>query len=136
MEDNLYKKLPIELRQSEVMINSLDSDLIYLEQPSLLDAENFAIKIDGQHYDNKKDAGMALIDTSLRYKPSGDCVDIGEYNGFTLSLYKNFINETIVKLSREGRYNCEMSADPVGMITRLNNVVLSLPDRLQKEKRA
>ena len=90
----------------------------------------------GKTYTERKDAGAALIKSCSDAKRLQETVPVGQYNGFDLSVSYN-VYASVFELSVHGKgtYTVEMGADPVGNITRLNNMITSFGPRLEDAER-
>ena len=86
------------------------------------------MEILGAAYTDKTGAGTALLD-ALQDVAAEEPVNIGNYRGFGLSArFTGFVH----KLSLKGAvsYNVELGTDARGNLTRLDNALNKLPERL------
>ena len=86
--------------------------------------------IKGQVYTERKAAGTAIINTCLLVGEPDKPIDLGEYRGFPMQL-KVEGEKFKVLLKQNLTYSAELSDDPVGNVTRINNALESIPDRLK-----
>lgn len=128
LEDNVLKHFPEQIQQAQGFIAGLTTDIQTLNQHSH-PAEGFAgMEILGAAYADKAEAGTALLD-ALQDVAAEEPVNIGHYRGFGLSArFTGFVH----KLSLKGAvsYNVELGTDARGNLTRLDNALNKLPERL------
>ena len=81
-------------------------------------------------YDDKKEGGAALI-AAARESKTPERTMIGDYKGFKLySRFDAFFNLYYIHMQGRCEHTIEMSSDPAGMITRLNNCMAGFEKRL------
>lgn len=81
-------------------------------------------------YDDKKEGGAALIAAAKESK-TPERTMIGDYKGFKLySRFDAFFNLYYIHMQGRCEHTIEMSSDPAGMITRLNNCMAGFEKRL------
>ena len=79
---------------------------------------------------DKKEGGAALIAAAKESK-TPERTMIGEYKGFKLySRFDAFFNLYYIHMQGRCEHTIEMSSDPAGMITRLNNCMAGFEKRL------
>uniref|UniRef100_UPI00373AF1F0 helicase-related protein n=1 Tax=Fusobacterium necrophorum TaxID=859 RepID=UPI00373AF1F0 len=97
-----------------------------------------ALTLDGRKYTDKKLAGEFLIDRIRTIKKSelGDTskdILIGQYRNFDLyAFYDSFGGQYKFKLQGQESHYGEFGTDEVGNITRMDNVLDKLPERLEQ----
>ncbi|GHV36494.1 hypothetical protein FACS1894187_11180 [Synergistales bacterium] len=133
LQDKLRKEYPNQIRFTESCIEGLEKD----EAKSTLTrkSETFpGIDIVGRKYTEKEDAGKALTEFAKTVKTFTSDY-IGNYRGFEM-----FVKYNDVKQSPEITLKCEMShsttlgESPLGNITRLNNALDGISDRISEQK--
>lgn len=128
MEDRLLKQFPREVKTTEERIEGYKSDIAVFENHK---GEEFAgMTLCGIHYAEKKDAGVALIET-CKAQISPEAKEVGAYRGFTLALsYDTF--SKVFKLTMKGTlsHTIELGSDIHGNIQRVENAFEQLPTRL------
>ena len=98
--------------------------------------EEFAITVNGMTYTDKKDGGAALI-AAVKDAKSIDREKVGRYCGFDLyGRFDVFENGFRVFLQGKMEHILEISSDPHGMITRLNNCMASFDRTLTEAEEA
>ena len=132
LEDALLKTYPIEIAECTSLITGLKAD-IATAQEKMPDAEHFQITISGRVYTDKKEAGAAIIASCSSLKAVDTGGTIGEYAGFTLKAqFDSFAQQFRLFVKGETTHSMEVGNDPAGNITRINNVIASLPKALEK----
>lgn len=107
-----------------------------LEQPS-----KFAVTIDGQAYDKRKEAGAAVLELAREMEKSGESEreNIGSYGGFRLSIDQYRLGEYALQLEGAGTYTVRFDsdkADAQGLAIRMANAVSDLGDAIGKMEKA
>lgn len=81
-------------------------------------------------YADKKEAGQALI-VACKVMKSPEPVVLGAYRGFGMELsYNTFSKEFVVELKGKRSYPVALGTDIYGNITRIDNEIEKIPDRL------
>lgn len=129
LEDELYKRLPLQLKKCREEIEQLKEDVKIIEENSISE-DDFSIVLNGRSFDKKKEAGEEIINTALK----GSSGVIGSYMGFDIKVKKDFNEVTGVSFSLivcgSGSYTTELGTDPLGTVMRLNNLIRKLPEKL------
>ena len=130
MEDNLTRYYPREISDTEAAIAAVQADMEALAQhphPS----EGFAgMTVNGTAYDTRAKAGTALLDACAGITEN-IYTEIGSYRGFVL--YAAFTGfQHVVALKNAETYRVELGPDPRGNITRMDNALDGMPERLDR----
>jgi len=93
--------------------------------------------LDGKKYTDKKIAGEFLISKIKSIRKTDDFrseeVKIGEYRNFELfAYYDSFSNQYKFNLKGEENHYGEFGTDEIGNITRMDNVLDKMPERLEQ----
>lgn len=129
LEDAINKEYPVRIAKLEEKIEGLRQDIITRGSGEIL-SDDFEIRINGVSYDDKKEGGAALIAAAKESK-TPERTMIGEYKGFKLySRFDAFFNLYYIHMQGRCEHTIEMSSDPAGMITRLNNCMAGFEKRL------
>ena len=129
LEDAINKEYPVRIAKLEEKIEGLRQDIITRGSGEIL-SDDFEIRINGVSYDDKKEGGAALI-AAARESKTPERTMIGEYKGFKLySRFDAFFNLYYIHMQGRCEHTIEMSSDPAGMITRLNNCMAGFEKRL------
>ena len=96
-----------------------------------------SLTLNGRKYTDKKQAGEFLINRIKGIKKSEDFrfeeVKIGEYRNFDLFVYyDSFSNQYKFNLKGEENHYGEFGTDEIGNITRMDNVLDRMPERLEQ----
>lgn len=129
LEDAINKEYPVRIAKLEEKIEGLRQDIITRGSGEIL-SDGFEIRINGVTYDDKKEGGAAII-AAARESKTPERTMIGDYNGFKLySRFDAFFNLYYIHMQGRCEHTIEMSSDPAGMITRLNNCMAGFEKRL------
>jgi N12 class adenine-specific DNA methylase/adenine-specific DNA methylase len=136
MEDNLHKYFPSQIRQTEERICGYGQDIARLNEYALEDGQKFSpMTIGGIQYDEKELAGMALLE-ACKAKTLPEPAAIGEYRGFTLVLsFDTFSKAFQLTLKNVLSHSVTLGNDVYGNISRIDNALSGLPERLEQCKR-
>jgi hypothetical protein len=87
--------------------------------------------VGGVEYTEKEPAAKALLEACKDVKGRNVDVPVGEYMGFKMSLqYENFGQQISLYLRGAMTYKLELGVDALGNISRINNALEKLPERL------
>ncbi|MGR5590158.1 helicase-related protein [Peptoniphilus grossensis] len=142
LEDKVVKFYPKEIERLKERIENLKEDIKnvepYIEVDKNLKEDNkfTSLIIDGKKYIDKKIAGEFLLNkikgVKIYREMDKDGEKIGEYRNFGLSIkYDSFFNKYNFILKGKGEYRGEFGTDEIGNITRMDNVLDKLPERLE-----
>ena len=96
-----------------------------------LPKDDFKITIKGDTLTDKDNAGAAILEACKEVKNS-DPVEIGSYKGFTMYLsYTAFGNEHTLTLKGAMSHTAKLGLDARGNLTRIDNALNNMPQRLQ-----
>lgn len=130
LEDNILRYFPEQIEQAKEIVSGLEADMQTLAaHPHPKDG--FAgMEIRGDYLTDKENAGAALLDT-LKEVKGLEPLPVGSYRGLQMSLMvENFGRDYILTLKGQLSYRAELGHDPRGNLTRIENVLNSLPERL------
>ena len=89
------------------------------------------MEVRGDHLTDKENAGAALLDACKEVK-SKDPVQIGSYRGFAMFVNFNaFETQYELTLRGEMSHRTALGADPRGNLTRIENALAQMPQRLE-----
>lgn len=131
MEDKVMTYFPQQIKQQEKWIAEYKEDLEQVKEYTPKDRETFPpMQIQGTVYADKKEAGQALI-AACKAMKSPEPVVLGAYRGFGMELsYNTFSKEFVVELKGKRSYPVALGTDIYGNITRIDNEIEKIPDRL------
>ena len=129
LEDSLLKHFPEQIREARGFIAGLKADIQTLDQHPR-PAEGFAgIEIQGTSYTDRTEAGTALLD-AMQGVAETEPVAVGSYRGFALNIrYTGCYHE--LSLKGAVAYRVELGMDVRGNLIRMDNVLGSLPEKLE-----
>lgn len=122
-----------ELTLTEVgYIHGFEADIKTVEAHPQI-ADGFCgMEIMGKAYTEKADAGEILI-AACKDTKSADQVPLGSYRGFQMELsFDSFRNEFDVTLKGAVSHRVALGTDARGNITRLDNALAGIPERLER----
>lgn len=137
LEDNLLKHFPESIEKNKGYIKGFEQDIVTLTehtqkvpQGELL-KDDFKITIKGDTLTDKDNAGAAILEACKEIKNSNP-VEIGSYKGFTMYLsYAAFGNEHTLTLKGAMSHTAKLGLDARGNLTRIDNALNNMPQRLQ-----
>jgi len=133
LEDAVLKKYPKDIAMYTERIEGCKKDVALLSQNTSTDKDYFfPMTVGGKVYADKGEAGEALIAFCKAQKNIKDNeYECGEYRGFKMYVgYNHFLHTFSLKLRGELSYMTALGSDKFGNITRINNVLSSLPEEL------
>lgn len=133
LEDQIASTFPKKISNAKYNIEKIKSDIELVNRHI---NDDFALKLKGITYDDKKEAGQQLLfacDKSI----GSDKVRIGEYKDFSLDLRFDayHTNKYVLTLNGSAHYDVELGEDVFGNLTRIDNALKTLPDRLKSAKK-
>ena len=132
MQDKSLKFYPRKIAETKLYIEALSADLPILQEHSVKD-DTFSITIQGKQYTERKEAGQAIINICTTIDDPEKTVELGEYRGFPMTLHFDR-SKFKVTMKQNLTYTAELSDDPVGSITRINNALEKIPDNLKGQQ--
>lgn len=135
LEDRLTKHYPMEIKRLEEQIQGFETDIARLITPDGKDKDGkkrfSPMVLQGKTYSEKEDAGKALLEACKSYPKLEKSVEIGSYRGLTLELsFHSFEKEYLLAAKGALHHSCTLGTDVFGNITRLDNVLEAMPQRL------
>ena len=126
--------LPQEIETNKGYIQGFEADLETLAAHPH-PADGFAgMEIRGDVLTDKENAGAALLDACKEVKTS-DPVQIGSYRGFTMSVeFQAWKQEYTLLLKGQMTHRATLGTDPRGNLTRIDNALAQMPQRLEAVK--
>ena len=134
LEDQLLKYFPQEIETNKGYIQGFEADLETLAAHPH-PADGFAgMEIRGDVLTDKENAGAALLDACKEVKTS-DPVQIGSYRGFIMSVeFEAWKQEYTLLLKGQMTHRATLGTDPRGNLTRIDNALAQMPQRLEAVK--
>ena len=134
MEDNLLKYFPEQIEKHKGFIKGLEADMGTLAAHPH-PADSFAgMEVRGDTLTDKENAGAALLDACKEVK-NAEPVQVGSYRGFAMSVsFDAFRQEYTLQLKGQMTHQATLGADPRGNLTRIDNALAQMPQRLENVK--
>ena len=134
LEDQLLKYFPQEIETNKGYIQGFEADLETLSTHPH-PADGFAgMEIRGDVLTDKENAGAALLDACKEVKTS-DPVQIGSYRGYAISVeFSAWKQEYTLLLKGQMTHRATLGTDPRGNLTRIDNALAQMPQRLEAAK--
>ena len=135
LEDKVLQYYPKEIQQYEERISGYTADIARRDKNT--QGDGFPpMNVKGMTYTEKAQAGQALLDACSQMESVGP-VPLGSYRGFGMELsYEAFSKEYQVSLKGELFHRVSLGTDVFGNITRLDNALNSLEQRLESNREA
>ena len=134
MEDSLLKYFPQQIEQSKGFISGFETDMQTLAKHPLPQEGFIGMTVRGDTLTDKENAGAALLDACKEIK-NMEPVEIGFYRGFAMSVsFEPFENTYTLTLKGKMTHRVELGKDPRGNLTRIDNALDKMPERLEGVK--
>ena len=134
MEDKLLKYFPAEIEKHTGYIHGYEADIQTVEKHPQITDGFCGIEIKGRHYDEKQDAGEAILAVCKETKAT-EPVPIGNYRGFQMELtFDSFRHEFDIVLKGAMSHRVALGTDARGNLIRLDNALAGIPERLESAK--
>ena len=139
LEDNIAKHYPQQIAVLKERIEGMQADIATAKAnlprtgTSVVDKEQFTMKVGNKVYTDKKEAGTALVEMCKEMKSVNTPTVIGEYAGFKMAVsFDSFNHKFVMNVKGQLSHNLEIGSDPLGNITRINNALESMPRQLEE----
>ena len=134
LEDQLLKYFPEEIKKNKGFIAGLEADMATLAAHPHPEDGFAGMEVRGDVLTDKENAGAALLDACKEVKGS-DPVPIGNYRGFAMSAsFDAFRQEYTLLLKGKMTHRASLGTDPRGNLTRIDNALAQMPQRLEAVK--
>ena len=131
LESDIAKNFPVQISALKERIAGMQVDSQVVKSVDLQDNDTFAMTVGNVLYEDKKEAGEALIAACAGLKTVSTGGKVGEYHGFTLSAsYNMFSNAFELTIKGKCSYKLEIGKDPVGNMQRIHNTLSSIDRKL------
>ena len=133
LEDNITQHYPHQIAIFKERIEGFTADMNKYAKNKPEDKEQFFMQVGGKSYTDKKEAGTAIIAMCKEIKGINASADVGEYLGFKLNVtFDSFNNKFVMNVKGAMSHPMEVGSDPLGNITRINNVLEAMPLQLEE----
>ena len=134
LEDQLLKTFPEEIEKNKGFIAGLEADMATLAAHPHPEDGFAGMEVRGDVLTDKENAGAALLDACKEVKGS-EPVPIGNYRGFAMSAsFDAFRQEYTLLLKGKMTHRASLGTDPRGNLTRIDNALAQMPQRLEAVK--
>ena len=134
LEDQLLKYFPEEIEKHKGFIKGFESDMEVLAAHPHPEDGFAGMEIRGDLLTDKENAGAALLDACKEVKTS-DPVQIGSYRGYAMSVeFSAWKQEYTLLLKGQMTHRATLGTDPRGNLTRIDNALAQMPQRLEAAK--
>ena len=134
LEDQLLKTFPEEIEKNKGFIAGLETDMKTLAEHPHPEDGFAGMEVRGDTLTDKENAGAALLDACKEVK-GADPVPVGSYRGFTMSVsFDAFRQEYMLLLKGQMTHRATLGTDPRGNLTRIDNALSQMPQRLEAVK--
>ena len=134
LEDQLLKYFPEEIEKHKGYIQGFEADLETLAAHPHPENGFAAMEVRGDTLTDKENAGAALLDACKEIKNS-EPVQIGSYRGFAMSVFFDaWRQEYTLLLKGKMTHRASLGTDPRGNLTRIDNALAQMPQRLEATK--
>ena len=130
LEDQILKQYPEEIRQAQERAKGYRADMALLEAHPLPKDGFVGMAIKGKRIADKEAAGKMLLE-ACRLSPHD--MELGEYRGMKMTVdYDSYRQEVKLVLRGEMSHTVTMGTDVYGNLTRIENVLANMPQKLEK----
>ena len=134
LEDQLLKYFPEEIEKNKGFIAGLEADMATLAAHPHPEDGFAGMEVRGDTLTDKENAGAALLDACKEVKAT-EPVPIGNYRGFAMSAsFDAFRQEYTLLLKGKMTHRASLGTDPRGNLTRIDNALTQMPQRLEAVK--
>lgn len=135
LQDKVARTYPNMIKELQEKVQALEDDMKQLENNTIPNGDGFSkMIIKGIEYTEKEQAGKAILE-ACKTKTNPDLEDIGEYRGFRLELGFNSVErEFTMTMKNKYSHNIMLGSDVYGNITRINNALEAIKDKIPDEK--
>ena len=134
LEDQLLQYFPKEIENNKGYIQGFEADLETLAAHPHPEDGFAGMEVRGDVLTDKENAGAALLDACKEVKGS-EPVQIGSYRGFAMSVeFEAWKQEYTLLLKGQMTHRATLGTDPRGNLTRIDNALAQMPQRLEAVK--
>lgn len=135
LEDDIAKNYPRQIAILTENIKGYQADIAHYQEHKITDSEKFEMEVGGKVFYEKKEAGAALLSVCKTMKQVDSMLDIGSYQGFSMRLkFDSWSKEFVLSLKHETISYVKLGSDELGNITRINNALEGMPQKLKEEE--
>ena len=132
LEDNIAKNYPQQISALKERIAGMKADIATYNANKPADKDIFTMTVAGKTYDDRKEAGTAIIGICKEMKQANVAVPIGEYLGMKMNVtFDSFFRKFTLNMKGKLSHEVEIGSDPSGNITRIGNAMESMSKQLE-----
>mgnify|MGYP002624747585 CR=1 FL=1 len=133
LEDDIAQRYPKQISALKEKIEGLKADIADYNARKPADKELFIMTVAGKNYEDRKEAGEAIIGMCKEMKTANVPVSIGEYLGMKMAAtFDSFSRKFTLALKGNLSHTIEVGSDPSGNITRINNALEGMGKQLEE----
>jgi len=133
LEDDIAQRYPKQISALKEKIEGLKADIADYNARKPADKELFTMTVAGKTYEDRKEAGEAIIGMCKEMKTANVPVSIGEYLGMKMAAtFDSFSRKFTLALKGNLSHTIEVGSDPSGNITRINNALEGMGKQLEE----
>jgi len=133
LEDDIAQRYPKQISALKEKIEGLKADIADYNARKPADKELFTMMVAGKVYEDRKEAGEAIIGMCKEMKTANVPVSIGEYLGMKMAAtFDSFSRKFTLALKGNLSHTIEVGSDPSGNITRINNALDGMGKQLEE----
>ena len=134
LEDKVTKTYPKQIQKTEDLIVRMKNDIERVEPKAEGEDKFYGITINGEKVLDKKLAGEKLLE-AIKGVHISEGKAIGAYRNFEIEVaYNSFANQYTFSLNGEAKHVGTLGTSADGNITRLDNVLDKMPERLEQQE--
>ena len=131
METDISRNLPQKIAKLTEIIEGYKEDIAHYQENKISDPETFEMEIGGKIFTEKKEAGIALLSVCKQIQSANTAEDVGNYQGFhMMARFDSWDKAFILSVKHTTVASIHLGSDPVGNITRINNLLESYPVKM------
>ena len=132
LEDNIAKNYPQQISVLKERIAGMKADIATYNANKPADRDMFTMTVAGKTYDDRKEAGTAIIGICKEMKQANVPVPIGEYLGMKMNVtFDSFTRKFTLNMKGNLSHAVEIGSDPSGNITRIGNALENMSKQLE-----
>ena len=133
LEDDIAQRYPKQISVLKEKIAGLKADIADYNAKKPADKEDFKMTVAGKTYEDRKEAGEAIIAVCKEMKTVNTGVPIGEYLGMKMDVsFDSFTRKFSLSLKGKLSHSVDVGSDPSGNITRINNALEGMAKQLEE----
>jgi len=132
LQDNIAINIPRRIAGLEEDIETYQSDIMIRENAK---SPEFSITLKDKTFTDKQDAVQVLQGYINSLPFNKEPVNIGSYRGFELTGIRSLFDKPTMTLQGKGNYNVDLGTSPSGNLTRIDNVIDAMDERVSNSYR-